>query len=262
MEITQITLKRGHTAGVIAADCKQLAGFIMMLPERMARGEGRLLHAGRNEVRLFTVGGSALVVKRYKRVNAVQRVAYPIFRRTQARRAYDYAAELLSRGISTPRAAAYMETYRCGLFTTGYFVSDACPDPPAFDELVARRDFNRPMADSLAAFIVEMHSKGVLHGDMNFGNFLYRRDPAGGYAFTVIDTNRSRFRDGWPTRGECIANMRTMTHRRDVYSYIVRRYAALRGWDEDLTLAEALACLDRFERKHRRKDKMKKFFKS
>ena len=130
------------------------------------------------------------------------------------------------------------------------------------DELVARRDFNRPMADSLAAFIVEMHSKGVLHGDMNFGNFLYRRDPAGGYAFTVIDTNRSRFRDGWPTRGECIANMRTMTHRRDVYSYIVRRYAALRGWDEDLTLAEALACLDRFERKHRRKDKMKKFFKS
>ena len=91
MEITQITLKRGHTAGVIAADCKQLAGFIMMLPERMARGEGRLLHAGRNEVRLFTVGGSALVVKRYKRVNAVQRVAYTFFRRTKARRAYDYA---------------------------------------------------------------------------------------------------------------------------------------------------------------------------
>lgn len=262
MAVTQVTIRRGGTVGVIAAGYKASAGFIMMLPEMFGRGEGELLHAGRNEVRLFRRDGAEFVVKRYKRVNAVQSVAYTFFRRTKARRAYDYAAELRSRGISTPREVAYMETYGHGLFATGYFVSAMCPDPPAFDELVARRDFDRRMADDMAAFIVGMHSKGVLHGDMNFGNFLYRRSKGGKYGFTVIDTNRSRFRDGWPSRGECIANMRTMTHRRDVYAYIVRRYAALRGWDVGEALAEAEACLGRFERKHRRKDRMKRIFKS
>lgn len=237
------------------ADRRLIAG----MPAMFERGEGRLLHTGRNEVRLFDGSdGRRYVAKRYKRVNAVQRVAYTFFRPTKAQRAYSYAAELRRRGIGTPHEVAYMEESEGGLFTTGYFVSAVCPDPPAFGPLVADDDFDRDMASDMASFIVFMHSRGVLHGDMNFGNFLYRRGDDGHYAFTVIDTNRSRFCDGWPDRHLCIANMRTMTHRRDVYSFIVKRYAALRGWDADETLAEALACLDKLELKHRRKDLFKK----
>lgn len=260
--IEQSITTAANATVVVAPDYRAEAAFLRRVPQMFAAGEGEVLHGGRNEVRLLTHRGARFVAKRYKRANPVQRVAYTFFRSTKAHRAYDYAAELRRRGISTPHEVAYIECREHGLFTTGYFVSLECPDPPAFDRLVRQERFDDGMAADMARFVVTMHSRGVLHGDMNFGNFLYRRGEGGkGYEFTVIDTNRSHFRDGWPSRGECLRNFCTMTHRRDVFAFIVRRYAALRGWDEDAALAEAEACLDRFESKHRRKDKMKRLFK-
>lgn len=255
--MTQRTIKKGNTKTVIAEGYEALAGFALSVPALFNGGEGETLHSGRNTVKAFTVNGSRLVVKRYKRPNIAQRVVYTLFRKTKARRAYEYAAELRRRGITTPREVAYIEQGDGGWFATGYFISSCCPDPPAFGPLVRDAEFDRKLADALASFIVEMHSKGVLHGDMNLGNFLYRRDGGGDYLFTVIDTNRSKFTDRWPTRQECIDNLKKITHRRDVLEHIVRRYAGIRGWDVDRTLAEVLARLDRFERRHDRKNALK-----
>lgn len=233
------------------------AGFIAAVPQLFAQGKGDTLHDGRNTVRAFDTPAGRLVVKRYKRPNIVQRVAYSFFKKSKAERAYLYAAELRKRGFLTPREVAFIEVKHGLLLADSYFVSECCPDPPAFGPLVRADSFDTGMADAMAAQVAEMHRKGVLHGDLNLGNFLYRPTAGGGYTFTVIDTNRSHFRDGWPTRRECIDNLKTMTHRRDVFAYIVSRYAALRGWDADATLADATAALERFERRHRRKDALK-----
>lgn len=242
---------------VISPRYASAADFVAAVPSLFAQGKGDTLHDGRNTVRAFDTPAGRLVVKRYKRPNIVQGVAYSFFRKSKAERAYLYAAELRKRGFITPREVAFIEVKRGLLLAESYFVSECCPDPPAFGPLVAADSFNEAMADAMAAEVVAMHSKGVLHGDLNLGNFLYRRTDGGGYSFTIIDTNRSRFRDGWPTRRECIDNLKTMTHRRDVFAHIVRRYAALRRWDAEATLAEATGALDRFERRHRRKDALK-----
>lgn len=221
-------------------------------------GCGDVLYAGRNEVRRFDVNGTRLVAKRYKRVNAIQRFVYSFFRRTKAERAYAFATVLKERGVDTPEAVSYIEVSRNGLFETGYFVSLECSDPPAFDRLVPPKDFDHRMAEDLAAFINYMHSRGILHGDMNFGNFLYHYDDAEKCHFTVIDTNRSHFRRGYPSRKECLYNFRTTTHRRDVFEYLVRIYAQLRRWDEAEAVREATHYLDNFEQQHRRKERLKK----
>ena len=66
----------------------------------------------------------------------------------------------------------------------------------------------------------------------------------------MIDTNRSHFCNGYPSDSECLKNMVRLTHRRDLYEDLVRRYALLRGWDADETARRSLALLTRFE--HRR----------
>lgn len=250
-------IRHGNLKAVVSPEYAGLAGFATSLPRQLNEGKGEVLHAGRNEVRLFRENGLRLVVKRYKRVNAMQRVVYSFFRRTKAERAFAFAKELRERGVDTPREVAYIEESRNGLFETGYFVSLERPYPPAFDQLVPPKDFDHRLAEDLAAFICYMHSRGILHGDMNFGNFLYHYDNEGRCHFCVIDTNRSRFRRGYPSRKECLWNFRTTTHRRDVFEYIVQAYARLRGWDEAKATKEALRYLDKFEKKHRYKERLK-----
>lgn len=252
-----LSVRHGNLKAAVCPKHADLASFVMSLPQQFNEGKGEVLHAGRNEVRLFRENGLRLVVKRYKRVNAMQSVIYSFFRRTKAERAFAFAKELRERGVDTPEEVAYLEESRNALFETGYFVSLECPYPPAFDRLVPPEEFDRRLAEDLAEFINYMHSCGILHGDMNFGNFLYHYDDADKCHFCVIDTNRSRFRRGYPSRKECLWNFRTTTHRRDVFEHIVRTYARLRHWDEAETADEASRYLDMFEEKHRYKERLK-----
>ena len=90
---------------------REYADYIRQIPELFERGEGELLYSERNEVRRMEHQGKVFIVKRYKRVNAIQRLVYTFFRRTKAARAYLFAQEFRRRGIDTPREIAYMETF-------------------------------------------------------------------------------------------------------------------------------------------------------
>lgn len=220
--------------------------YIRQLPDMLQRRGGEVVYKGRNRVARFRHDGLALMVKRFKRVNLVQQVAYTFFRPSKAERAYRFADLFRQRGIDTPRRVAYMEQSRAGLFSVGYFVSLEAEGTETHLLLREVEHFSHELADAVAAQVVLMHSRGVLHGDLNLSNFLCR-ETADGYRFTMIDTNRSHFTDGWPTDGQCLENLVRLTHRRDLYEYLVRSYARQRQWDEDSTACRALQLLDHFE---------------
>ena len=75
---------------VIADDYQQYAAFIAQIPELFARGEGAVIYSQRNEVRRMERQGRVFIVKRYKKVNAIQQVVYTFFRKTKAARAFLY----------------------------------------------------------------------------------------------------------------------------------------------------------------------------
>ena len=231
---------------VVADDFKSHADFISALPGAFADGQGEIIYDQRNQIRRFTDLGQVFVVKRYKPVNALQRVVYTFFRKTKAARAYLFAQEFRRRGIDTPREVAYIETGGGRLFLTGYFVSLEAPGTETHLLLREVRDFSHELADAVARQILTMHSHGVLHGDLNLSNFLCTEED-GQYHFTMIDINRSHFTDGMPDDEACLQNMVRTTHRRDLYEYLVRSYARLRQWDEQQTADRALRLLDRFE---------------
>ena len=237
---------------VVDKKFEHLTDTIACLPQMMDEGKGEVVYDSRNRVVRFAVEGLSLMVKRFKRVNAVQQVVYTFFRKTKAERAFLFASEFLKRGIDTPQPVAYMEEHHHGLFTTGYFVSLETPGTETSLLLREVQDYPRDLAEAVARQVVLMHSKGILHGDLNLSNFLVTShlSPLTSYSFTMIDTNRSHFCNGYPSDSECLKNMVRLTHRRDLYEDLVRRYAFLRGWDADETARRSLALLTRFE--HRR----------
>lgn len=231
---------------VVADDFKRHADFISALPDAFADGQGETIYDQRNQIRRFRDQGLTLIVKRYKPVNAIQRVAYTFFRKSKACRAYLFAREFRQRGIDTPREVAYIETGSMGLFRTGYFVSLEAAGTETHLLLREVEDFSHELADAVAQQILAMHSRGVLHGDLNLSNFLCTEHD-GHYRFTMIDINRSHFTDGMPTDEACLQNMVRITHRRDLYEYLIRSYARLRQWDEQQTADRALRLLEKFE---------------
>ena len=223
-----------------------LGDVIASLPCLMDEGQGETVYDSRNRVVHFSHNGLSLMVKRFKRVNAIQKVVYSFFRKTKAERAFLFAEEFAKRGIDTPQRVAYIEEKHAGFFDTGYFISIEAQGTETSLLLREVQDYPKDLAEAVAQQVVFMHSKGILHGDLNLSNFLCTQDDEG-YHFTMIDINRSHFCDGMPSDEDCLKNMVRLTHRRDLYEDLIRRYAKLRGWDADSTAHRALALLDRFE---------------
>ena len=231
---------------VISEDFVQHADFLHAIPNLFVKGQGETIYCKRNEIRRFTHQGQVFIVKRYKKVNILQRFVYTFFRPTKAKRAYSFAQEFRQRGIDTPREVAYIETGNWRLFSIGYFVSLEAKGTETHLLLREVKEFSHELAHAVAVQVLLMHSKGILHGDLNLSNFLCT-EQADGYHFTMIDSNRSHFRNRMPTDSECLANLVRITHRRDLYEYLVRQYAELRGWNADQTVQQALHLLDHFE---------------
>ena len=195
---------------------------------------GRVIHDGRNTVKLFEIDGQRLAVKRYGHISLLNRLLYGFLRKSKAERAYRHAIRLRQLGVGTPEEVAFLEVRRHCLLDACYFVarySDYKPLQP-----VTELDIQRPevaaVVDALADFLFRMHNAGVLHKDLNIGNILYRGDRCSGYAFQVIDTNRMRFYRSLSMRRR-LDNLRRLSCPAPVYLYILDRYARLANANTD-----------------------------
>jgi len=232
---------------VVSQEYIQLKDYISHIPDSFAEGQGVVIDARRNIIRVLDTQWGEWIVKAYKKPLLFQRFAYTFFRRTKACRAFEYSMRLRKMGLDCPEPIAYMERKERHLFSYGYFIYLKCNDQFVYSQLVDNVDFDRNLADSVAGYLAEIHAKGVMHGDLNLTNILYR--PEGDhYHFTIIDVNRCKFK-GKLTKDDCYKDLRRVTHRRDLYDYIIAKYARLRGWSAGKAVDKAEKILERFEAK-------------
>jgi Lipopolysaccharide kinase (Kdo/WaaP) family. len=145
--------------------------FLKSIPT-IFKNEGKIIYNKRNCVKLFSFDGADFVVKKYKSPNIVQSISYSFFKKSKAERAFIYADYFKNNGISTPQGICFIEIKKHLLLTESYFVSAVC-NMPSLMSVLNCDDFDQTLARELATFLVYMHSKGILHGDLNLTNILF-----------------------------------------------------------------------------------------
>lgn len=215
-------------------ELKQFQSFIEELPEHF--DEGKMLFQGRNTIRAFEVAGQKIVVKRFGTPSGINAFIYGHLRKSKARRAFENGVELKKRAIQTPEVIGWREDYHHGLLKASYLVTRFSDYQSLWE---VNQDFPAPytipILDAFAAFVVQLHEKGVMHGDFNNDNNQWKKDDKGSYHFEVIDINRMQFRNRPLTRKESLHNLRRITCQMTAYTYILGRYGELRGWDNYYT---------------------------
>ena len=212
-----------------------LNSFITKIPVLFEQ-EGELVYIARNQLRHYSVEGYDVIVKRYKQPHLINRIAYTYIRPSKAKRAYEYALKLLKLGINSPAPIAYIEQYKSGLLTYGYFISIYEKKYSVIRDFMSGIQTDDSLLKELAFYIADLHSKGVLHLDMSPGNILYYKEETN-YNFTLIDINRMQF---LPTVSKIkrFKSFKRLAENESVLTTIAKQYAEASGMDVTETVTE------------------------
>lgn len=219
---------------VVKPEYAYLGSFIESLPEDKFVCD-EVLRDSRNRLCKVTVDNTTMVIKRFKKPNLFNRVVYSFFRKTKARRAYEYADRLFEMGIETAKPIAYIEIKKGGLFHTGYFVSEYLSHPllSSIDEM-EDSDLVYDLLKEFTEFTVDLHRKGVKHNDYNLTNVLYfKKEGDVRHRFALIDINRMRFRKEL-TRKQALKQLTALNMRLPRLVMVAEGYAQAKGWNTQI----------------------------
>lgn len=149
----------------------------------------------RNKIKLFDFDGKTINIKSFKIPNLINKVAYRYFRKSKARRSFEYATILLEKGIGTPEPIAYLENFNVLGLKDSYYVSEHLNVDLTYRELVEIPDFpdRENILRQFTKFSFELHEKGIEFLDHSPGNTLIKKNAAGNYDFFLVDLNRMEF---------------------------------------------------------------------
>lgn len=225
--------------------------------------EGKILVNGqRNAIKLFEVEGITLNIKSFKRPNLINKIVYRYFRKSKARRSFEFASKLMEMQIGTPQPVAFFENYDFIGLKESYYACQHLENVFEFREIVQNEAFeNRDfIIRKFTQFTFEMHEKGIEFLDHSPGNTLIRKNNDGSYSFFLVDLNRMQFHEtiDFKTR---MKNLSKITHKKDMIEVMSNEYAKLSNGDET-TIFETMWGLTadfqyRFHRKKRIKKKLK-----
>src|SRR6187402_3225936 len=95
----------------------------------------------RNIIKLFDLDGKTVNIKSFKIPNLINKVAYRYFRKSKARRSYEYATILLEKGIGTPQPMAFLENFNIVGLRDSYYASEHLITDLTYRELVEIPDY-------------------------------------------------------------------------------------------------------------------------
>lgn len=204
--------------------------------------EGEWMRDDRNQLKRIQVEGYDLCVKSFGRATVFNRLMYSYFRKSKARRSYEYAQRLVQLGIGTPAPVAYVEVYnRLHFMTRSYYVSLYADNVISLTDVlsdevpgkhVILRDFVRFVTD-------KVHRNGVCHRDFNGTNVLVEKNGVNKYHFMLVDLNRVKF--GKPLNYHNGLRNLQQVHFNPVYlAELARYYARVKKADENDTIYELL----------------------
>jgi hypothetical protein len=221
----------------------------------------------RNIIKLFDLDGITMNIKSFKIPNLINKIAYRFFRKSKARRSYEYATLLLEKGIGTPEPIAYQENYNWIGLKESYYASEHLQCDLTYRELVEIPNFpdNENILRQFTQFSFNLHQKGIEFLDHSPGNTLIKKANDGKYEFFLVDLNRMNFHNEMDF-DQRMKNLSRLTPKKDMIAIMSDEYAKWYPAKEESEIFEKMWFYtvdfqEKFQRKQRFKKKLK-FWKS
>ena len=222
--------------------------------------EGTLFGDGkRNKIKLFDLEGTQINIKSFKVPNIINTIAYKYFRKSKARRSFEFANILLENKIGTPQPIAYFENSNFLGIKDSYYISEHLDCDLTFRELVQIPDFpeNEIILRQFTRFSYDLHQKGIEFLDHSPGNTLIKKGNNGNYEFFLVDLNRMEFHKSMSFEVR-MKNLCRLTHKKEMVAIMSNEYAIISGESEQLINETLWKMTADFQYKFYRKKRLKK----
>ena len=197
-----------------------------------------ILQNNRNLITRVDTNKGSFVVKDFRGMYFLNRLAYSWFRKTKSIRSYLNSQRLNAMGIRTPVPIAWLDEYAWGILKRSFYISDFYPHPTLAQFIEAKRinqlHVVQSVLNDLAQFALRLHRLGVLHDDFSVGNIFVVPRPEG-FDFALIDVNRMRFKKHVSYEAG-LSNMKKLQLDPDQLQILVKAYANLCEEDENYAL--------------------------
>jgi len=188
---------------------------------------GQLFGDGkRNTIKLFELEDIKVNIKSFKVPHLINSVVYKCFRKSKARRSYEYAVRLLENGIGTPQPIAYFENANWLGLKDSYYVSEHLDADLTYRELIHQPDYpdHENILRQFTRFTFNLHEKGIEFLDHSPGNTLIKKEENGQYQFYLVDLNRMNFYASMDFE-QRMRNLRRLTQKKKMIAVMSNEYA-------------------------------------
>jgi len=152
-----------------------------------------IIQSNRNTLKKVCLGEVETVVKSFKIPNAIQGFIYRYFRRSKARRSYEYSFLLSDSSVKTPEPLGYIEVYQGFRLRQSYFISSHLDYDFLIRDVLDNKVENKAsLLKDFVAFTHHLHSNKILHLDYSAGNVCIKK-VNDEYQFYLVDINRMAF---------------------------------------------------------------------
>ncbi|MES2575414.1 MAG: lipopolysaccharide kinase InaA family protein [Bacteroidota bacterium] len=226
------------------------------------KSEGVLFGNGkRNKIKLFNLEDKTINIKSFKIPNIINQVVYKYFRKSKARRSYEYATTLLKNGIGTPQPIACFENFNLLGLKDSYYVTEHLVTELTFRELITIPDYpdHENILRQFTRFSYDLHEKGIEFLDHSPGNTLIKKVSVNTYNFYLVDLNRMNFHSSMDFN-QRMKNLSRLTPKKEMIAIMSDEYAKCytqqstasvfdKMWKETFDFQENFARKKRFKKK-------------
>ncbi len=214
-------------------------------------------HGNRNTVKRFHIADVEFNFKSFKQHNVINRHVYKYYRKSKARRSFEYANLLLSKNFHTPSPVGYVEFFDFWGLTSSYYISEQLENcfplsDVLYDHQFEDREF---LIRKYAELIFHLHESGIEFIDNASGNFLIKKENDC-YQFYLVDLNRMNFHTVYEN-DQRLSNFSRLTSEQEIIAIISDEYAKLSGIPAQYCVDKINEASESTQRQRRLKQKLK-----
>ena len=211
----------------------------------------------RNSIKKVEVSNKVIIIKAFKIPNVINQIVYRYFRKSKARRSFEFATNLINLDIKTPAPIAYIEDFTLLGLKRSYYISEFVDYDITYRELSLQSESeeNEVILRAFTKFTYGLHEKEIIFLDHSPGNTLIIKKN-NGFDFYLVDLNRMKF--GKLDFEDRMKNFSRLTPEKDMIQFMSKEYAKLSGENVERVFKSMWNYTQKFQKKFQRKLRLKK----